>query len=148
MKSINKNASVTRSKMILIKSKPEVVWGVLTNIDNWANWQTDISKPKINGQLIPGTTFIWKTGGVKIYSTIHTAKPYSKFGWTGKSLGTFAIHNWSITEVSGQTQVKCDESMEGFLTWLFKKYFNKSVEKGMQHWLDLLKLECDKKQII
>ena len=116
----------------------------MTNIDQWANWQTDISKPKLNGQLKPNTTFVWKTGGAKIYSTLHTVDPFSHFGWTGKTFGMFAIHNWTLTEVNGQTHVSVDESMEGFLAGLFKKSFNKNLERGMQHWLELLKKECEK----
>ena len=116
----------------------------MTNIDKWATWQTDISKPKLNGELKPETTFDWKAGGAKIHSTLHTVEPYSQFGWTGKTFGMFAIHHWTLTETDGMTTVKGYESMEGFLMRLFNKSFNKNLEKGMQSWLDLLKRECEK----
>ena len=144
MKSINNNAPVICSKSITINADCEKVWSILTNINNWASWQTEISKPKLNGELLPNTTFDWKTGGAKIHSTIHTVEPFSYFGWTGKTLGMFAIHNWSLTEINGQTEVSVDESMEGFLANLFKKSFNKNLEKGMHNWLELLKIECEK----
>ena len=116
----------------------------MTNINNWANWQTDISKSKLNGKLKSETTFDWKTGGAKIHSTLHTVEPFKHFGWTGKTFGIFAIHNWTLTETNGQTKVSVDESMEGFFAKLLKKSFNKNLEKGMQNWLDLLKKECEK----
>lgn len=116
----------------------------MTNIDQWANWQTDISKSKLNGSLKPNTTFDWKAGGAKIHSTLHTVEPYKQFGWTGKTFGMYAIHNWTLTEENGQTKVSVDESMEGFLAGLFKKSFNKNLEKGMQTWLVLLKKESEK----
>jgi Polyketide cyclase / dehydrase and lipid transport len=144
MKNINENAPVKCSKQIAIHSTGENVWSVLTNINNWANWQTDISKPILNGDLKPETTFDWKTGGVKIHSTLHTVEPLTKFGWTGKTFGMYAIHNWTLTEKDGITIVEVNESMEGFLTYLFKKSFNSSLEKGMQKWLDLLKTECER----
>jgi hypothetical protein len=144
MKSINNNAPVICSKSITISAEGEKVWDILTNIDKWASWQTDISQPILNGDLLPNTTFDWKTGGAKIHSTIHTVEPLSYFGWTGKTFGMFAIHNWALREVNGQTEVSVDESMEGFLTNLFKKSFNKNLEKGMQNWLELLKIECEK----
>jgi len=56
----------------------------------------------------------------------------------------FAIHNWTLTETNGQTLVSVDESMEGFFAKLFKKSFNKNLEKGMLNWLALLKKECEK----
>jgi hypothetical protein len=144
MKSINYNAPVKCSKTITINANSEKVWQVMTNIDKWATWQTEISNPKLNGELKPGTTFEWKTGGVKIHSTLHTVEPFKNFGWTGKAFGMFAIHNWTLTEANGQTTVSVDESMEGFFTKFFKKSFNKNLEKDMQTWLDLLKKECEK----
>jgi uncharacterized protein YndB with AHSA1/START domain len=144
MRSINNNAPVKCSRKITIDADNKIVWSVLTNIDNWAAWQTDISKPKLNGDLKPETTFDWKTGGVKIHSTLHTVKPHSQLGWTGKSFGMFAIHNWTLTDLGGRTMVEVDESMEGFFAGLFRKSFNKGLEKGMQKWLDFLKHECEK----
>src|SRR5690606_1640407 len=112
MRSINNNAPVKCSKTITINASSEKVWAVITNIDNWATWQTDISKPKLNGELNTETTFDWKTGGAKINSTLHTVEPFKNFGWTGKTFGMFAIHNWTLTEAHGQTNVSVDESME------------------------------------
>jgi uncharacterized protein YndB with AHSA1/START domain len=144
MKSINHNAPVKCSKTITINASIKKVWAVITNIDNWATWQTEISKPKLNGELKPETTFDWKTGGAKIHSTLHTVEPFKNFGWTGKTFGIFAIHNWTLTETNGQTKVSVDESMDGFFATLLKKSFDKNLEKGMQKWLDLLKQECEK----
>ncbi|MFM9986343.1 MAG: SRPBCC family protein [Flavobacteriales bacterium] len=147
MKSINTNAPVKCSKSITINASIEKVWSVITNINEWANWQTDISNLKLNGDLKRNTTFNWKTGGAKIHSTIHTVEPSKNFGWTGKTFGMYAIHNWKLTELNGQTTVEVDESMEGFLAGLLKKSFNKNLEKGMVKWLELLKQECENKVI-
>lgn len=144
MTSINNNAPVKCSKTITINASREKVWEILTNINNWATWQIDISNPKLNEELKPNTTFQWKTGGAKINSTLHTVDQFKNFGWTGKTFGMYAIHNWTLTETNGQTKVSVDESMEGFIAKLLKKSFNKNLEKGMQNWLDLLKQECEK----
>ena len=144
MKGINNNAPIKCSKSIVIAAPSTKVWAVLTNINNWANWQTEISKPKLNGELQPNTTFDWKTGGVKIHSTLHTVEPFSQFGWTGKTFGMLVIHNWKLTDVKGETSVLVDESLEGFLASLFKKLFINKLEKSMQVWLNLLKKECEK----
>lgn len=44
-----------------ISSGSEKVWNAMANIDNWANWQIDISSSKMNGELKPD----WRTGGQK-----------------------------------------------------------------------------------
>jgi hypothetical protein len=116
----------------------------MTDIDKWRDWQTDISKAKLNGTLQPETTFDWRTGGASIHSILHTVEENRRIGWTGDSLGTRAIHNWTLDEVNGSTQVFVEESMEGLLMRLFKGAFNKNLEKGMMNWLVLLKTECEK----
>ena len=141
----NPNAPVKCSKSIIINARPEQVWAILTDINGWATWQTDITKPKLNGPVQPGTTFDWKTGGAGIHSTLHTVQPNQSLGWTGKTFGMYAIHNWTLTEVAGGTQVSVDETMEGLLASLFKGSFNKNLASGMQHWLELLKTESEKK---
>lgn len=146
MKNINPDAPVKCTKSIEIKAPAEKVWKTLTDINQWSAWQTEIHKPQINGALQPLTTFDWTTGGVRIHSTLHTVEPYTHFGWTGKTLGMYAIHNWTLNATHNGTIVQVDESMEGFLTRLFKKSFNQNLEKGMVKWLDLLKAECEKKQ--
>lgn len=145
MKSINQQAPVTCSKSIMINASPGKIWNVLTRIDSWASWQTDISQPKLNGSLEPNTTFDWKTGGAKIHSTLHTVNTNSQFGWTGKTFGMYAIHNWTMKELNGATEVVVDESMEGFLASLFKSSFNRNLQKGMEKWLQLLKEECERR---
>lgn len=143
MKNINQKAPVKCNNTITINETSENVWAILTDINNWADWQTEISKSKLNGVLKHNSTFDWKTGGTKIHSTLHTVEPFKYFGWTGKALGTFAIHNWTLKEVDGQTEVLVEESMEGFIPKFFKKALRRNVEKGMRIWLNLLKKQCE-----
>jgi uncharacterized membrane protein len=148
MKNINNNAPVKCSKSITIKADLETVWKVLTDIDNWPVWHKDIITSKINGDLKSGTTFTWKSGGAKIQSELHTVHHVEKFGWTGKTMGIFAIHNWSLISKDGIITVFVEESMEGFLAGLFRKSFSKNLETGMQKWLEFLKQECESSQIL
>ncbi len=144
MTNINEQAPVKSSQSIIINATAEKVWAVMTRINNWAEWQTDISQPKLDGEPKPGATFTWKTGGAKIQSILHTVEPFKRFGWTGKTFGMFAIHNWTLDDEGEQTAVSVNESMEGFLAAVFKTSFNKNLERGMRNWLRLLKAECEK----
>jgi hypothetical protein len=81
---------------------------------------------------------------VNIHSKLHTVIPYSQLGLTGKTFGMLAIHNWTITEKDRKTEVIVEESIEGLFAKLLKNILNKSLEKGMQNWLYLLKQECEK----
>lgn len=144
MKIINEEAPVTCRETITIEAPREKVWDILSNIDEWPTWEPEISKTKLNGELQPGTTFTWKTGGSKIKSTLHTVEPYSHFGWTGNVFGISAIHNWALTESKGITKVEVAESMEGFLAGVFKKSLQKTLDNNMHNWLGFLKTACEK----
>jgi hypothetical protein len=139
MQGINNNAPVKCSKSITINADAEKVWKVLTGINNWPIWQKDISMSKINGELRPETTFVWKSGGVRILSTLHTVVPHKQFGWTGKTMGIYAIHNWNLTYIDGKTTVHVQESMDGILARVFRNSLGKNLEVGMQKWLEFLK---------
>lgn len=144
MNSINENAPVKIRQIIQVKATPEKVWSVLTNIDRWPGWNPDISNAKLNGQLIPGTTFDWKSGGTKIHSKLHTVQPFKKFGWTGKAMGSLAIHNWILIKNDDGTEVLVEESMDGFLVKLLKGMMQKTLDKSSASWLQHLKTESEK----
>jgi hypothetical protein len=59
--------------------------------------------------MTPETIFEWRSGGAKIHSTIHTVELFKHFGWTGKSFGMDAIHNWTLIEANGQTTVSAEK---------------------------------------
>lgn len=136
----NKNAPVYIKESITINSSPQEVWNTLTHIDQWSSWNPLIQNAKLNGELLPGTTFNWKTGGMKIKSTIHTAMPHERFGWTGKAIGSNAIHNWEIESKNGQVVVTMEESMDGWLVKMMRKKIQKELEKSALVWLE--KLAC------
>ncbi|MDQ3051626.1 MAG: SRPBCC family protein [Bacteroidota bacterium] len=146
MMNINLNAPVLCRKSIAINATSVGVWEVLTDINNWPSWQKDVRKSAIKGPLIQGTAFSWKSGGININSVIHTAEPYTLFGWSGNAIGLSAVHNWKIVELNKRTEVHVEESMEGILAKLFKKAMNKKVDTSLDKWLTLLKDHCEHKQ--
>ena len=143
MRSTNKKAPVRCTRSITVGADSEKIWTLLSNINDWAGWQTEITDPKLHGELKPHATFQWKSGGTKIHSTLHTVEPFLYLGWTGNTLGIKAIHNWTLNETDGETKVTVDESMEGLLAIIFRKSLNRSLEKSLQKWLDMIKDECE-----
>lgn len=116
----------------------------MSEVNQWAAWHPDMQQPVLNGLFQKGNSFNWKTGGLTIHSTIHTAIPYNKIGWSGTALGAFAIHNWTFTPINGGTAVTVDESMEGWLVQLMRKKFQTGLEQSLHTWLHNLKTEAEK----
>lgn len=141
---INENAPVVQRNQILIEASPEQVWEVLTNINQWPVWNKKITKASLAQSLSNGSQFAWKVNGANIRSTLHTVEPTQAFGWSGKGFGASAIHNWYLEKQGNGTLVKVEESMEGWLISLFKGKMNRDLAKDMQHWLEVLKMECER----
>lgn len=138
-KSIDTKAPLTARKEILIAAPVEKVWARQTDIDGWPAWQPDITAAKLEGALVTGSIFRWKAKGLSIVSTLHTVEPCTKIGWTGVSLGMYAIHNWTFEAHGDTTHVISEESLSGWLTRLLKLFDPKFLEKSLEAALQTLK---------
>jgi len=141
---INQEAPVIKVGEIIINTEPENIWNVLINIENWGDWNKRIKKPTLQNELKAGSAFTWRTNGSKIKSKIHTLSEYKMLGWTGKTFGAKAIHNWYLEPIMNGTKVIVEESMEGWIVKLFKKKMNRKLADDIQYWLEQLKLESEK----
>lgn len=136
---LNENAPVKSKKSILIDATPQRVWELLSDINNWNKWNTDIKYAKLNGDFAVDTTFDWNSGGTKINSTLHTITPLKEIGWIGKVYGALAINNITLSNVNGKTEVWVEESLEGLLMRFFRGYMQRTLEEGLTNWLIQLK---------
>jgi uncharacterized protein YndB with AHSA1/START domain len=138
---IQENAPVKASVSVEIDAPPEHVWHLLTAIDDWPEWQTDIGSAKLDGPLQSGTSFTW-SAGMSTHSRLALVKPPEEIAWTGTAFGANAVHVWKLHRLPGnRTLVKTDESMDGFLTWF---YSSKKLEESDRRWLSNLKAASEK----
>jgi uncharacterized protein YndB with AHSA1/START domain len=133
---INKSAPAFARREILIHAPVEMVWRIQTDIENWPQWQPDITFAVLDGDLKEGTTFHWKAQGLGITSRLHTVQPPNRIGWTGTAPGMSAIHNWTFEARGNDTLVTTEESLAGWLTRLMllldKHFLEKSLEASLQ----------------
>ncbi|WP_339916785.1 SRPBCC family protein [Yeosuana marina] len=142
--SVNENAPVKSTGKIEIHAPIDKVWQILTSINDWPSWQSEVTQSNLKENLKQGAIFKWKAGGLSFTSQIHTVEPKTKFGWTGKTFGASAIHNWSFSFENGNTVIKVEESLQGVFPKLFKNYFQKNLDKGIQLNLEDLKCASEK----
>ena len=117
---INKDAPVKATAQIIIAAPANRVWDILTDIQNWPSWQTDITIVAIDQQPAVGVSFEWSTGAGNIHSRVALYKPQRQIAWTGRLLAFHAIHVWTITSLpNGKTLVTTSESMSGWPIALF-----------------------------
>jgi uncharacterized membrane protein len=142
---INVNAPVKSKSQMEINAPVDSVWKILTDIPNWTNWQKEVTETVVHGEIKEGTQFDWKAGSLSFKSKIHTSIPKSMFGWTGKTIGTMAIHNWFFETRDNRTFIKVEESLQGFLPWLLSGYFQKNLDSGVKKNLEELKSAAENK---
>ena len=141
---INTNAPVIARDQIIIQAPVEKVWDVLTNISKWPDWQKAVTEARVSGDIQEGMEFRWKAEGLSFQSKIHTCSPMVMFGWTGKTWGAYAIHNWYFTRKGNETLVTVEESLQGVFPWLFRNYFQKNLETGVKKNLEDLRAAAEK----
>lgn len=140
---IDYNAPLHAEKEILISAPLEKVWSEMTRIDQWPDWQPDVTSAKLDGPLAKGTMFHWEAKGLKITSTIQIFEPMQSIGWTGQSLGMQAIHLWIFEERGESTCVKTKESLSGWFPRVLKIFDPKFLEKSLQNSLQVLKTHVE-----
>ena len=140
---IEKDAPVSYSQSIEINANVQIVWKIMTDIEKWPSWNEDITKAKLNGKLIAGTTFTWKSGPGTITSTIETVKEPQLISWSGKLLGIRAVHVWKIESIKNKSLVTTEESWSGFFATVFKKNSRKTLIKAIDTGLKRLKIAAE-----
>lgn len=142
--SADRSAPVFASSETVIDAPLSKVWDTLTDIHHWPQWQSSVTQTVLGGPIHEGTAFDWKADGISFRSQIHTMKLNEEFGWTGRAIGASAVHNWRFTQQDSATVVKVEESLRGLLPALFKKYFQKNLDKGILKNLRELKAASEK----
>ena len=119
---INQDAPVKSHGEIVIEASTDKVWQILTKINDWPSWQSEVTESNLNEVLKEGAEFKWKAGGLSFTSQIHTVEQKTRFGWTGKTFGASAIHNWFFKVEGGNTVIRVEESLQGVFPRLLKNY--------------------------
>lgn len=140
---INKSAPAVATHELLINAPAQKVWNLVAEIDLWPSWNQAVKSAKLNGAFEVGTTFNWKSGGISISSTLQEIQPTKKIVWTGKAIGTRAIHVWSLQPTSTGVLVCTSESFEGWLVSLMRKAMQKTLDESLVAWLNELKRRAE-----
>lgn len=141
---IDRDAPVTASAEALIYAPLDVVWTVLTQIEEWSRWNPDIKKVSVRGPLAAGTEFRWKAGGAPIVSVLREVVPRQMLAWTGRSVGIRAVHVWTLSEHQTGVTVRTEESFSGLLVRVFAGPMRKMLAASLERGLVALKLECER----
>jgi uncharacterized protein YndB with AHSA1/START domain len=142
---VNQSAPAVSSAEIGVAADPEVVWEVLTAIEDWPSWNPDVTSASLEGELTEGTRFRWKAGRTTITSTLQRVERPRLIAWTGKTLGLRAILVYRMEAHGAGTVVSSAESWEGPVARVFRKRMQKTLSKAIEAGLGYLKAEAERR---
>ncbi|GAB4146788.1 MAG: hypothetical protein Fur0041_20990 [Bacteroidia bacterium] len=142
------NAPVYAKAEIWIHADFETVWKSLTHITQWPQWQKDVTWVEEISTVKEGISFKWKAGGLQFRSKIHTCDKFKGyFGWTGKTFGASAIHNWFLVIENDGVKVMVEESLNGLFPKLLRKKIGRDLSVSMQKSLNEMKIYCEQEKL-
>ena len=137
-------ASVTGQAEIHINAAPQAVWEVLTRLEDWPSWNSDVKWMRFDGPVAPGTEFRWKAGPGTIVSTIDRVEPPRYISWHGRTLTIDAYHEWWLEPREGGTFVRTEEAFFGTLARVLRRTLQKTLDKSFADAVERLKREAER----
>jgi hypothetical protein len=141
----NEDAPVRSTAEIDVDARPQVVWEVVTQFENWPNWNPDVKWMSFPGPLAPGTEFRWKAGPGTIVSTLDRIETPRYISWRGRTLTIDAYHEWWLEPRDGGTHVRTEEAFYGLLARLLRGPLQKTLDKSFEDALQRLKGEAERR---
>ena len=142
---VNESAPAVASAKVEVAADPEIVWEVLTSIDDWPRWNPDVSSASLEEGLSEGARFRWKAGPGTITSTLQRIDRPRLIAWTGRTFGIKAIHVHRLEPLGEGTVVSSEESWEGLPVRIFRGRMQKTLEKSIEPGLGRLKAEAERR---
>ena len=140
---IDQHAPITASGSVDVAASPGEIWALLADIARWPSWNPDVTEARLEGELAPGSTFVWRAGPGAITSVLRSVEDARELGWTGSTMGVHAVHVWRIEPTLRGSRVTTEESWSGWSTHFMHKRLEKVLREAMFHGLHTLKTEAE-----
>ncbi|MBL1101028.1 SRPBCC family protein [Streptomyces sp. 205] len=119
------------------------MWELHTDIAAWPTWNTDIEQAGLDGPLMPGTSFRWRTHGMDITSTVLELVPGERIVWGGDVDGITGIHVWTFEQSDGRVVVRTEEPWSGPPVEAAADDLGKALHDSLKNWLCHLKARAE-----
>jgi uncharacterized protein YndB with AHSA1/START domain len=119
--------------------KAEQVWKVWTDLNQWHTWQSDIEYAKLEGAFKVGNTFLLKPkGGPRVNIEIIKVEPNKQFTDLTRFPGARMYGSHEFIVHSDELEIKTTMSIEGPLSFVWRKIVAEDVANGMMEQTDNL----------
>jgi hypothetical protein len=141
----SQSAAKARSRAeILIKAPLEKIWALVVGIDRWPEWNDAVETASLKGPFESGAVFRWKSGGLGIRSTIQDIVALRHLVWTGKTIGTRAVHCWTFEDTDHGVLVTTSETFDGWLPTIMPRTMQRKLDETLPALLMSLKTVAER----
>ena len=117
---------------------PNVVWKHLSDIEAWSQWVPGVGEASLDGALLPGGGFRWRTRGMPIRSTLLEVQRPRRLSWQGSGLGMRVEHHWTIEPRDSGSLIRSEEWADGLWLRFFAGRVGAAMQRSVSEWLDAL----------
>jgi len=110
---IDREAPVIAQHQIDIAAPLATVWDLHINVDDWPQWNHEITAAELDGEFAPESRFTWTSWGFTVTSTINAVEAHRRTLWGGAAQGIMGIHEWLFEETPTGVHVVTNESFAG-----------------------------------
>lgn len=119
--------------------RADQVWKVWTDLNQWHTWQSDIEYAKLEGEFKVGNTFFLKPkGSPKVKIEIIKVESNRQFTDLTRFPGARMYGSHEFLVHGDELEIKTTMSIEGPLSFLWRKIVAEDVANGMMEQTDNL----------
>ncbi len=127
----------------IVSTRPaENHWPILLRAAQWPAWYAHASDVKgiaDEGELSLGTTFSWRTLGVRVTTTVTELVPYRALAWSGVATGSRGYHRWDFRpRADGGCTIITEEVQAGPVPTMLAARLSSNLTRFHQEWLESL----------
>jgi uncharacterized membrane protein len=143
---------LTITKAIQIEAKTELIFEVLSGIENWNKWTKSIQKIEIQGDKTFKIGLKAKVFQPKLFPAIWEITDINSnysFTWITKNIGLKMTGHHTIESIAnGKSVVELTMTYEGFLSKFYYKLTSSLTTKYLEMEANGLKTHCEHKHLI
>lgn len=130
----------TKSYSTRVKDlKADQVWNVWADVNKWHTWQDDIDYAKLEGEFKAGNVFLFKpTGGPKLNIELTQVEFNSVFVDVTRFPLARMYDSHELIDHNGELEIKTTISIEGLLSFVWRKLVAENVANGMKEQTERL----------
>ncbi len=125
---VQQDAAVFHSCSELIDAPVSLVYGIISDVERWPEWQSTVSRTLVEGACLKGREFKWNSSGMTFRALVHTAEEPSEFGWVARSMWFKIVFNCTLEDLHGRTRVTIEESLSGLGAELLATSFRSTMQ--------------------